>query len=97
MHDEDEAFGLFDGICQACDTPGPVDDMSLCEDCAGKFERDVIRRRDWDFSAMAFACPKDRLEDLRTEVIRKYGEALELLAPKEEDQKKQKGSRKRRH
>lgn len=86
MHDDDDDdFGLYDGICQACDALGPVDDMSLCEACAGKFERDMIRRRDWDYSALAFGTPDDRLEALRDAVIEAYGEALELLAPDQDE------------
>jgi prepilin-type N-terminal cleavage/methylation domain-containing protein len=43
--DDEDDFGLYDGKCQACDAYGPVDDISLCEECAGKFERDTIRQR----------------------------------------------------
>lgn len=84
--DEDDDFGLWDGQCQACDAYGPVDDMSLCEDCAGKFERDVIRKRDWDCSANAFGCPPELREELRASVIREYGERLEMLAPSSPDE-----------
>ena len=84
--EDDDDFGLRDGQCQACDAHGPVDDMSLCEECAGKFERDVIRRRDWDYSAIAFGCPPERLEELRAHVIREYGERLEMLAPSSPDE-----------
>ena len=40
----DEPWGIWDGKCQACDGYGRVNDLSLCEDCAGKLERDLIRQ-----------------------------------------------------
>jgi len=81
-HDDldDDEFGLWDGKCQACDAYGRVDDTSLCEECSGKLERDLIRKRDWAYSALAFGCPKDRLEELRNEIVRRYGARLEMLA-----------------
>ncbi len=53
----------------------------MCESCAGKFERDVIRLREWDYFASAFGVPKESLEALRNEVIKQYGSKLEMLAP----------------
>ena len=79
--DLEEPFGLWEGQCQACDMWGPVDDMMLCETCAAKLERDLIRRRDWDYSATAFALSPEAREDLRRQVIAQFGEALELIAP----------------
>jgi hypothetical protein len=79
--DEDEPWGIWDGQCQACDRYGPVNDMSLCEDCAGKFERDLIRLREWDYSASAFGLPAEAREELRRQVIAESGAALELIAP----------------
>jgi hypothetical protein len=81
MVDDELEFGLFESECQACDVFGPVDDLGLCEECSAKFERDMIRQRAWDYSAGAFGVrPEDR-EELRAEVIAKYGEALELVSP----------------
>ena len=80
-------FGCYEGACQACDAVGPVNDLGLCEDCDARFDRDLIRKRDWDYSASAFGCPVERREELRDHVIAHYGEALELLAdepPREE-------------
>ena len=75
----DEPWGIWDGKCQACDQYGPVDDLSLCEECGSKFERDMIRRRAWDYSASAFGLPPDAREALRCQVIAEYGEGLELI------------------
>lgn len=71
----------YDGQCQACDMYGPVDDMSLCEDCGGKFERDMIRQREWDYSASAFGLSDEDRERLRHQVIREHGAAFELITP----------------
>jgi hypothetical protein len=77
----EESWGLWDGQCHGCDQHSSVDDMGLCEECGQKLERDLIRRRDWDYSTMAFGhSPKGR-EELRRQVIAQYGAALELIAP----------------
>ena len=79
--DLEEPFGLWEGQCQACDMWGPVDDMMLCETCAAKLERDLIRQRDWDYSATAFGLSPEAREELRRQVIKQFGKALELIAP----------------
>ena len=78
---DDEDGYPFDGKCQACDTYGPVDDMSFCPQCGGKFERDMIRQREWDYSASAFGLSDEDRERLRRQVIEEYGAKLELIAP----------------
>lgn len=78
---ENESFGFYEGECQACDCYGSLDDMGLCESCAGKLERDFIRQRDWDYSALAFGVPVERREELRKKIIAEYGKKLELIAP----------------
>ena len=81
IDEEDEDFGLYEGKCQACELFGPLDDIGLCEECAGKFERDVIRQRNWDYSALAFGVPEEKREELRRHIIKEYGESFELIAP----------------
>ena len=49
--DTDEKWGWYNGQCHACDLWGCVDDLGLCETCRTKLERDLIRQRDWDYSA----------------------------------------------
>jgi hypothetical protein len=85
---EEELWGLFDGQCQACDMYGRVNDLSLCEDCADKFERDMIRSREWQYSGAAFGLSPEGCEELRRKVIAEYGEALELIAPAKKSPKK---------
>ncbi|MFQ5593008.1 MAG: hypothetical protein ACE5HA_02550 [Anaerolineae bacterium] len=79
----DESWGVWEGRCQACDLYGPVDDLSLCEHCGMMFERDMIRQRAWDYSAMAFGLPAEAREGLRRQVIEEFGESPELIAPPE--------------
>jgi hypothetical protein len=91
-----ELWGLWDGQCQACDIWGRVNDMMLCEDCATKLERDLIRQRDWDYSASAFGLSPEDREELRRQVIAQFGQALELIAPPEKNRKKRSQSERKR-
>ena len=77
---DDDAFGMYDAQCAGCDNWGRVNDLQLCESCNQKLERDMIRRRDWDYAASAFGVSPEAREALRRDVIREYGEALELIA-----------------
>lgn len=79
--DDEDFWHNDDGECQACDIYGPVDDMLLCDKCADKLERDLIRQRDWDHCVSAFVLADEKREALRNNVIKKYGKALELIAP----------------
>lgn len=72
---------LIDTICVGCDLPFPVNDLSLCDNCFAKLERDLIRSRDWEYSVTAFAVAPDQLEALRERVIRDYGADYELIEP----------------
>jgi hypothetical protein len=79
--DLEEPFGLWEGQCQACDLWGPVGDLMLCEDCTAKLERDLIRQRDWEYSATAFGLSPEAREELRRHVVAQFGESLELISP----------------
>lgn len=92
--DELNGFGFYEGECQGCDLFTKINDLGLCEECAGKLDRDLIRQRDWDYSALAFGVPPEKREALRSEIIGRYGEKLELIAPKKEPQRKRKKKRK---
>ena len=35
---------------KGCDLFTMLNDFGLCEECAGKLERDLLRQRDWDFT-----------------------------------------------
>lgn len=84
----EEPFGLWEGQCQACDRWGPVNDLMLCETCAARLERDLIRQRDWDYSASAFGLSPEAREELRQQVVAQFGEALELIAPARKPRRK---------
>lgn len=93
----------FEGECQGCDLFAAINDLGLCDDCAAKLDRDLIRKRDWEYSVSAYGVPKDKLEDLRNHVIKNYGKNLELIAedpPKEKraakDKKKEKKMKRRK-
>jgi hypothetical protein len=91
----EELFGSVDGTCYGCDTFARLNDLALCEECAAKLDRDLIRQRDWDYAALAFSVPADQREALRREIIKGYGEELELMVPSA-DAPKQGTSRKRK-
>ena len=81
---EDDAlsdFGFYEGECQGCDTFQSLNDLGLCEECAGKLERDLIREREWNYSVTAFAVDPSNYEELRKQVIAQHGEKLELISP----------------
>lgn len=82
-------------FCRGCDFPLPVNDLGLCDDCYAKLERDLIRMRDWEYSAEAFGVPDEQLEALRDRVIRDYGAAYELLEQPHEYKPKNKRSKSR--
>lgn len=63
---------LIDTFCVGCDLPSPTNDLGLCDDCAAKLERDLIRSRDWEYSVTAFGVATDQLEALRERVIYDY-------------------------
>lgn len=93
--DTSEEWDWYDGQCYACDLFGRVDDLGLCEECRTKLERDLIRQRDWDYSAWAFGLSEEGREKLYREVITQYGKKLELIAPEEESQRRRSSRRRR--
>jgi len=98
-----DLFGFFRAECRGCDIVSRVNDLGLCEECAGKLERDLIRERDWDYTVSAYGLTDSRREELRSQVVAQYGEKLELMAQKKSADRKSKArkpnrkrSRKRR-
>lgn len=94
--DTDEEWGWYDGQCYACDLPGRVDDLGLCEECRTKLERDLIRQRDWDYSAWAFGLSDEGREKLYHQVITQHSGKLELIAPTGGIRKQRPAHRRRR-
>ena len=94
---DDEPWDSPEGECLGCDSYGLVNDLGLCEECAAKLERDLIRHRDWDYSVTAYDRSSEAREELHLKVIEQYGEELELLAPQRSGRRKRKlGKRKKR-
>ena len=97
---ENSDFGFYEAECQGCDIFTRVDDVGLCDECAAKLDRDLIRQRDWDRSITAYMVPLEQREELRKKVIRKYGKNLELIAPQEVEKlnskARKRGKRRRR-
>ena len=93
--DESYEFGLWEGKCYGCDIYTRVNDLQLCEDCDAKLDRDLIRQRDWAYSASAFGVPPENLEELRNAVIEKHGAQLELIAEKRPKKHRSKKRRKK--
>lgn len=83
-----EEWELWDRQCSACERYGPLDDMQLCQECGEKMERDLLRLREWDYTATAFGLPPERWEEARQAVITEYGAAMELLEPSQPKTKK---------
>jgi hypothetical protein len=92
----DDAFDpkRFVAECPCCDDFGPVGHIGICDTCAAKLDRDMIRERALNYSATAFMVVPEKREALRAATIAKYGVALELIAP-ESGARKPARSRKR--
>lgn len=78
---DDDFGGVADAQCYGCDRYLQVNDLNLCDECNGKLDRDLIRKRDWDYAASAFGLDPAKREELRRQVIARYGEKFELIAP----------------
>lgn len=95
---DNNELGFYEGECQGCDIFTHVNDVGLCEECAAKLDRDLIRQRDWQYSIAAYGVPSEKREELRRKVIQQHGSDLELIAPyevkesKPEARKRKKGS-----
>ncbi len=87
--EEDDFFGEEHeeraGRCVSCDAYGPVDGMSMCDECGNKFERDMLRLREWNVSVLAFGLDDKGREALRQEVIAKFGKSMELIASRADE------------
>jgi hypothetical protein len=68
-HDRRQIMIELTGSCAGCDQWTTLDDVGLCDVCAAKFDRDLIRQRAWAYSATAFGCDPKDYEALRQMVI----------------------------
>ena len=92
---EDDLWGLYEAECQACDVVGQVNDLMLCQNCAEKFDRDMIRQRDWAYSSDAFCLSTDGREKLYQQIISEYGKEYQLIAPPEKSSQRSKKENRR--
>jgi hypothetical protein len=96
----DNGFVFYEGECQGCDIFTRVDDVGLCEECAAKLDRDLIRQRDWKYSKVAYGVPPEKREELRRKVIQQYGKDLELISQyefkKSKSRSRKRGKKKQR-
>ncbi len=74
-------FGQHEDECAGCEQFRRVNESGVCENCSQKLERDLIRNRDWAYSATAHGVSDERREDMRRQIVDKFGEGLELIAP----------------
>jgi hypothetical protein len=93
---DDDFEGFAESQCQGCDLYLPVNDLNLCDECACKLDRDLIRKRDWDYSTSAFGLDASKREELYRQVIAHYGEKLELIASSKEIKSSARKQKKRR-
>ena len=89
-------FGEYEGSCAGCDQPLRLDDLGLCKECRQKLERDLLRKRDWDYSVSAFGASCEQREALRAQVIKKFGENLELIAASQDTDSRGKRRKRRK-
>jgi len=92
----DEFWSSFEGECQGCGSYLPLNDVGLCDECAEKLDRDLIRQGDWEYSSLAFGVPIEQREALRQRVIRQFGDSYELISPRRARKKRHSSSRKKK-
>ena len=89
-------FSFYEGECHGCDIFQPLNNLGLCEECAGKLERGLIRKRDWDYTISGYGLDSAECEEIRKKVIKEYGEKLELIAPNKPKKKKRKAIKRKK-
>jgi hypothetical protein len=92
--DNGDFWGDTDGDCNGCDSFLPLNDLGLCNECAEKLDRDLIRQRDWSYSTAAYGLNSLQREELRKKVIANYGTSNELISSATSKKKTSKGPKK---
>ncbi|MCK5716844.1 MAG: hypothetical protein KAH77_05085 [Thiomargarita sp.] len=80
--------------CQGCDSHSALNDLGLCEDCAEKLDRDLIRLRNWEHSVSTVDLSAGDRENFRKDIITQHGKEYELILPKRTSQRKKRTRRK---
>ena len=81
MEEMEDEFMLHEGECAGCGVLHRINDLALCEACVAKLERDLVRERDWAYSATAYGLSDEDRESVRKRIVRDFGEAPELIVP----------------
>ena len=55
----------------------------------------MTQKRDWDYTISGYGIGPAEREEIRKEIIKNYGEKLELIAPDKPKKKKQKAKKKK--
>jgi len=77
---------LYEAECHGCFTIKKVNHIPFCESCNSKFERDLVRQGNYDFSELtAHLSSKEEKEKVRKDIISKYGAKLELVIDEKYD------------
>jgi hypothetical protein len=92
----DEFWPNFEGECAGCDNLLLLNDLGLCDECAEKLDRDLIRQRDWAYSSLAFGVPVEQREALRQRIIRQFGDSYELISARKASKKRHSSIRKKK-
>jgi len=85
----DNSWSSIEGECAGCDGYLPLNDLGVCDECAEKLDRDLIRQRDWAYSSLAFGVPVEQREALRQRIIQQFGDSYELISRLKTPKKKQ--------
>ncbi len=76
--------------CKGCDATSALNELGLCNDCADKLDRDMLRLRDWDFTKLSIGLQPEERENLRRQIISQHGKELELILPRRKSQRRSK-------
>jgi hypothetical protein len=96
MGETETEFDLHEDECAGCEQFRRANELGVCEDCSQKLERDLIRKRDWAYGATAYGVSEERREDMRRQIVDKFGEGLELIAPSQQVELNPKRRKRRR-
>lgn len=92
----DDEFGDYEGSCAGCDELGRLDNLGLCRHCGDKLERDLLRKRDWAYSTTAFGMTEEQCEVARSQVLKQFGDDLEIITASKDGSSPQKRRKRRK-
>ncbi|MGF9891643.1 hypothetical protein ABEX78_23575 [Priestia megaterium] len=70
----------YEAKCHGCFKIEKVNHIPFCKSCNSKFERDLVRQGNYEFSELtAHLSSKEAKENVRKDIISKHGAKLELV------------------